>query len=295
MAARPEAQAPPEVFYSAAEARKYTTSSRIVDIQARLTERAVELLALPDDGAARLLLDVGCGSGLSGEALTEAGHHWIGCDISPAMLDVALDREVEGDLLLEDMGQGLGLRPGVIDGAISISAVQWLCNADKTANEPRLRLRAFFQSLYRSLAKGGRAVLQLYPDGQKQLELISTAAMKAGFAGGLVIDYPHSTKAKKYYLVLAAGLPAAEARLPKARGEDGGSGSEDESDGDVDNTQVIVAERERSKKRASGGAQNKRGKGRAWLLRKKEQRRNKGFADVPGDTKYTGRKRKDRF
>ena len=28
----------------------------------------------------------GCGSGLSGEALSEAGHLWVGLDISPAML-----------------------------------------------------------------------------------------------------------------------------------------------------------------------------------------------------------------
>ena len=27
-----------------------------------------------------------CGSGLSGEALTEAGHAWVGVDISQAML-----------------------------------------------------------------------------------------------------------------------------------------------------------------------------------------------------------------
>lgn len=45
------------------------------------------------------------------------------------MLDVASEREVEGDLCLHDMGQGLPLRAGVFDGAISISAIQWLCNA----------------------------------------------------------------------------------------------------------------------------------------------------------------------
>ena len=45
--------------------------------QSQLTERALELLALPDDGRARLLLDLGCGSGLSGEALTEQGHCWL--------------------------------------------------------------------------------------------------------------------------------------------------------------------------------------------------------------------------
>ena len=45
------------------------------------------------------------------------------------MVDVARDREVEGDLCLHDLGHGLPLRPGTFDGAISISAVQWLCNA----------------------------------------------------------------------------------------------------------------------------------------------------------------------
>lgn len=29
---------------------------------------------------------LGCGSGLSGETLTESGHQWIGFDISPSML-----------------------------------------------------------------------------------------------------------------------------------------------------------------------------------------------------------------
>ena len=45
------------------------------------------------------------------------------------MLDVAQERDVEGDVCLHDLGQGLPLRPGTFDGAISISAVQWLCNA----------------------------------------------------------------------------------------------------------------------------------------------------------------------
>lgn len=51
-----------------------------------MTERALELLALPDDDESRLLLDIGCGSGLSGEVISELGHHWIGIDISEAML-----------------------------------------------------------------------------------------------------------------------------------------------------------------------------------------------------------------
>jgi SAM-dependent methyltransferase len=64
-------------------------------------QRALELLALPPDGTPRLLLDIGCGSGLSGEALTEAGHNWLGLDISAAMLDVAVEREVRRGTWLE--------------------------------------------------------------------------------------------------------------------------------------------------------------------------------------------------
>eukprot|EP01018_Ginkgo_biloba_P004284 Gb_28076 [translate_table: standard] len=290
MAARPEKQAPPEIFYNDSEARKYTTSSRIIEIQAKLSERALELLALPDDGVPRLLLDIGCGSGLSGETLSENGHHWIGLDISPCMLDVALEREIDGDLLLSDIGQGLGLRPGTIDGAISISAVQWLCNADKSCNEPRLRLKAFFGSLYKGLARGARAVLQLYPENPAQLEMITSAAMRSGFSGGLVVDYPHSTRAKKYFLCLICGPPNANAKLPKAKGEQGESESEESSD-DEESCTVGFSERRRPRKKLKV---SKKGKGREWVLKKKEQRRKKGFV-VPQNTKYTARKRKAHF
>ncbi|XP_056166991.1 18S rRNA (guanine-N(7))-methyltransferase RID2 [Syzygium oleosum] len=290
MASRPEVQAPPEIFYNDVEARKYTSSSRIIEIQAKLSERALELLALPDDGVPRLLLDIGCGSGLSGETISENGHMWIGLDISPSMLDIALEREAEGDLLLGDMGQGLGLRPGVVDGAISISAVQWLCNADKSSHEPRLRLKAFFGSLYRCLARGARAVFQVYPESIAQRELILSSAMRAGFAGGVVVDFPHSSKSRKEYLVLTCGPPSVGTAVPKGKGEDGESSSDDSS-GDEDNQTVSVSDRHRPRKKQK---LNRRGKGREWVMKKKEQMRRKGNV-VPPDSKYTARKRKSRF
>ncbi|CAM6042566.1 unnamed protein product [Sphagnum compactum] len=291
MSLRPERQAPPEFFYNETEARKYTTSSRIIDVQAKLTERALELLALPDDGVPRLLLDIGCGSGLSGETLSEHGHQWIGLDISQSMLDIALERETEGDLLLSDIGQGLGLRPGTMDGAISISAVQWLCNADKSCNHPRTRLKQFFGSLYKCLARGARAVLQIYPENAPQLEMISAAALRSGFSGGLVVDYPHSTRAKKYFLCLMCGPPSTSTSLPKAKGLDRGSESEGSSDADEEAGTVDILERKRPSKKQK----DKKGKGRSWVLKKKEQRRHRGYTNVPQDTKYTGRKRKSQF
>ena len=50
-----------------------------------MTYRALELLNLPQDEPA-FLLDIGCGSGLSGEILDEAGYLWAGVDIAPSML-----------------------------------------------------------------------------------------------------------------------------------------------------------------------------------------------------------------
>lgn len=291
MSSRPELQAPPEIFYDDTEARKYTSSSRIIEIQAKISERALELLALPDDGVPRLLLDIGCGSGLSGETLSENGHQWIGLDISESMLNVASERDVDGDLLLGDMGQGLGLRPGVIDGAISISAVQWLCNADKSSHEPRLRLKAFFTSLYRCLARGARAVLQVYPENVAQRELILGFAMRAGFSGGVVVDFPHSTRSRKEYFVLTCGPPSLSTAVPKAKGEDGESCSDDESSGDEENQTVSISDRHRPRKKQKI---TKKGRGREWILKRKEHMRRKGNT-VPPDTKYTARKRKARF
>jgi 18S rRNA (guanine1575-N7)-methyltransferase len=40
-------------------------------------------------------------------------------------------------------------------------------------------------------------VFQFYPDSPEQMELVTQYALRAGFTGGLVIDYPNSTRAKK--------------------------------------------------------------------------------------------------
>uniref|UniRef100_A0A8C7QMU0 18S rRNA (guanine-N(7))-methyltransferase n=1 Tax=Oncorhynchus mykiss TaxID=8022 RepID=A0A8C7QMU0_ONCMY len=258
---RPEHMAPPEIFYNEEEAKKYSQNSRMIEIQSQMSERAVELLNLPEDQPC-FLLDVGCGSGLSGDYLSEEGHFWVGVDISTAMLDVALDREVEGDLVLGDMGEGLPFRPGTFDGCISISALQWLCNADKKTHSPPKRLYTFFSTLYSSLSRGARAVFQLYPENSEQLELITSQAMKAGFSGGMVVDYPNSTKAKKFFLCLFAGFSGT---LPK------GLVSET-VDRDVPNQVQFTGQRSRFRNMKGKSAK----KGKDWVLEKKERRRRQG-------------------
>lgn len=44
---RPELQTPPELFYNDRMSRKYNSNSRMVGIQAEISERCIELLNIP--------------------------------------------------------------------------------------------------------------------------------------------------------------------------------------------------------------------------------------------------------
>ena len=115
---RPEHSAPPEIFYNEAEAEKYTNNTRMMSIQvfmsrdeqhhkkcwikyisktvstlysflppqADMSERALELLCLPDEPC--YILDLGCGSGLSGECIEEQVTFVGICDVSTIMMPV---------------------------------------------------------------------------------------------------------------------------------------------------------------------------------------------------------------
>ena len=135
MSSRSELQVRHEIFYSDTESRRYVSSSWIIKIQAKLSERASKLLALPNNGVSRLFIDIDCGPGLCGDVLFEKRHQWIGLDISESGHTVASMCDVDSSL--GDVGQGLGLRPGVVEGANNISTVQWVCNVDKSLHESR--------------------------------------------------------------------------------------------------------------------------------------------------------------
>ncbi|KAI2497514.1 Methyltransferase involved in Williams-Beuren syndrome [Fragilaria crotonensis] len=300
---RPELTGHASLFYNAKEAKKYDSSSRMIGVQREITERAIELLRLPADKPS-FILDIGCGSGLSGQVLEENGHVWVGCDVSRDMLNVANERigrsreiasdrmnddEDEedddgeespstGDLMHHDMGTGLPFRPATFDACISISALQWLCYSNSKNQNPKKRLTRFFSSLYTVLRRGGRAVLQFYPETAEQAILISECAAKVGFAGGIVVDYPNSAKAKKHYLVLSFDR---NAKTPQAL-----------TDGSLHQVRVDREEkgdRKRPVRKKKGGIKTKE-----WIVQKKETQRTKG-KDVRPDSKYTARRRPGKF
>jgi 18S rRNA (guanine1575-N7)-methyltransferase len=223
---RPEHTGGAKAFYTAKEAKGYQQNVRMRQVQRELSKRALELLNIPV-GVQHLILDIGCGSGFSHEPFLKAGHVCIGTDINRSMLGAATDRgkrkaalcaagrgpkkelaEGVSDVVEADMGDGLGFRRNVFDGAISISALQWLCypsgrHQDGQHSSPRERLLRFFMSLRVCLKIGARAVLQFYPETHEDAVEICTMAQGVGFQGGLVVDYPTNAKGKKYFLVIA--------------------------------------------------------------------------------------------
>lgn len=127
-------------------------------------------------------------------------------------------------------------------------------------------------------------MFQFYPSDQTQTDLITSQAKRAGFNGGLVIDFPESTKARKYYLVLVAGAPSnGNIVLPAAKTMDARNGGP---------TVSYSNRNEKAKKHLKNKTPVKHSK--EWILQKKERRRRQG-RDVRPDNKYTGRKRGDKF
>lgn len=377
---RPEVTGHAALYYNAKEARKYDSSSRMVGVQREITERAMELLKLSNHSSTTtapcLILDIGCGSGLSGQVLEEYGHVWVGCDISRDMLQVAKERmddrmsttrrrntktdddnddndssnddeddqqghdddddasmndedthnkkqksksssnSYSGDLIHHDMGTGLPFRAATFDACISISALQWLCYSNSNTQVPKQRLARFFSSLYTVLKRSGRAVLQFYPETADQAVLISQVATQVGFAGGIVVDYPNSAKAKKHYLVLTSNRSSGTSssggnnnQIPRGRQLEDATASA-VPDGsllhrhhhhqavrmDSAGTATSNNNNHNSKHSKQMVPRKKKGniKTKEWIVHKKQTQRQKGKAVRP-DTKYTARRRPTKF
>lgn len=146
----------------------------------------------------------------------------------------------------------------------SISVLQWLLNAESShpLASPPHRLTRFFTTLHSSLKNPSRAVLQFYPSSDDQIQLITSIAQRAGFGGGLVVDYPNSKKAKKVFLCLFVGGGGGGGSVPQ--GLDG-----DEVDADRTKAVQFEKRREREKARDRNG-KRRNVKDRDWILKKKQ-------------------------
>jgi len=135
-----------------------------------------------------------------------------------------------------------------------------LLNAETShpTSSPPYRLHRFFTTLHSALRNPSRAVFQFYPSSDDQIQLITSIAQKAGFGGGIVVDYPNSRKAKKVFLCLFVGGGGGQQEIPK--------GLEGEEE---DGRALFERRRERERSRIKNG-KRKNIKNKDWILKKKE-------------------------
>jgi hypothetical protein len=105
-----------------------------------------------------------------------------------------------------------------------------------------------------------RVVMQFYPSSDDQIQLITSIAQRAGFGGGVVVDYPNSKKAKKLFLCLFVGGGGGQHQIPKGL------------QGDEEDESKARFERRRQRERMRLKEKRKSVRDRDWILKKKEVR-----------------------
>lgn len=123
--------------------------------------------------------------------------------------------------------------------------------------------------------------------------MITSAAMQAGFGGGLVVDYPNSTKRKKYFLCLhvsGGGMNESTPVLPMGL-------SDTVDDARTRKGQCPIGQRhslDQQRRRMHHKKQRGNVKDKQWVMKKKDLRRKRGQT-VKEDSRYTARKRPSGF
>jgi 18S rRNA (guanine1575-N7)-methyltransferase len=183
---RPEKNVGAIEYYG--ENTPYASSSAIRRIQSKITLRALELAMFPLDWK---ILDAGCGNGFSLEILREIGYSCAGFDVSPSMIALAKKKGFVvkvGDL------RKIPFVKASFDAIISVSALQWIgvVEASVVASEFK-----------RVLKKNGRAVIQFYPESEKQLMAWAKAFKNAGFSVVVKQEGLDSPRKRRVFLLLS--------------------------------------------------------------------------------------------
>ncbi|NES70111.1 MAG: class I SAM-dependent methyltransferase [Okeania sp. SIO2D1] len=123
-----------------------------------------------DDG---LIVDLGCGSGLSAKEFTKAGYQVLGIDISTAMIDLARDRVPDAQFIVESVFK-VEIPPCRAVTAIG-ECFNYLFDEDNT----KQNLVALFGRVYDSLKVGGLFIFDIVEFGQ-----VAPARKSQGFREG---------------------------------------------------------------------------------------------------------------
>lgn len=202
-------EVPAYIYYTGDNVDKATANPHYVSIQRELTERALALIEI-DDSFPQMILDVGCGTAISGQLISETMHHmFVGVDIAPEMLlnaiKVVPPSKTPNSFVRADVGLGCPFRAGVFDAAIGIDVLRWLFVSFEGDEPVVKRLKYFFESLHGCLRNGAKAIFNFHPEQSEQAELLNQIAVRCGFGGGIHTEFPNSTKKKVHWLILEVG------------------------------------------------------------------------------------------
>ena len=222
---RPEERAGGDAdkYYDRGVTEAYTELN--VRTQSELTTRCLDMLCLEDDAREEVLLDIGCGSGLSGETLTRHGYRaWVGIDASAAMLERATRGRSAPKRTADEKERRGNIEDPPARGAVLRGLLAGPAFPRRRVRRVRLRLRRAVAlrgdrvgrrggererrdpaSVLRAssfrVAAGARAALQVYPKTVRETAAFEAAIRRVEHLTGVaVVAFPHENKSKKLFV-----------------------------------------------------------------------------------------------
>jgi len=166
-------------YYSDSTAKKYELSGAFRRIQQGM---AFDAISVGDFKKGGKVLDLGCGTGFSMDALKSNGFKAFGADISLEMLKFAKAKGF--NVVLADM-KSLPIKDGAFDNLISISAIQWEKPKDYSV---------VLEEINRVIKDS--AVVQFYPKEKIELDYFIRLAKKYFIVNAYLIG--QGIKEKRY-------------------------------------------------------------------------------------------------
>jgi predicted TPR repeat methyltransferase len=121
------------------------------------------LLACRGDRLVARALDLGCGTGLAGDAIKDLADRWVGVDISPRMLTKAREKNIYQELIESDITQFLTTTTEHFDLIIAADTLVYFGDLDN-----------IFSACYRVLNQEGVFVFSTEHGTKESYQLLST-------------------------------------------------------------------------------------------------------------------------
>eukprot|EP01060_Flectonema_neradi_P014234 TRINITY_DN20940_c0_g1_i1.p1 TRINITY_DN20940_c0_g1~~TRINITY_DN20940_c0_g1_i1.p1 ORF type:complete len:424 (+),score=69.81 TRINITY_DN20940_c0_g1_i1:49-1320(+) len=148
--------------------------------------------------AGTLILDAGCGSGLSSDVLHAVGFTVVGMDYSHAMLKLLSSTLPTMCVARSDIRQQLPFRGGLFRHIFSVGALHFL--------DTQQDAQTFFSDAHRLLDHDESMITaSFFPKDITHARMIRDAARDSGFDATCVLDRPHRTAVTRWFFLATSG------------------------------------------------------------------------------------------